>query len=105
MKAKVQVQEQVLHDVWPLQKWVLIRKVFREERTTDAGLVLKAGERSQRGIVVAAPEEVPLDAGDLVIFTNFPIELDDIEELTGEKNLMLVRYEEIYARVTPRALG
>ena len=38
-----------------------------------------------------------IHAGDMVIFTNFPIELPDLEELTGDKNLCLVRGEEIFA--------
>lgn len=105
MKAQAQVAEKVQYDVQPLQKWVLIRKVFRKESVTEGGLILKAGERSQRGEVVAAPPDIPLDPGDMVIFTNFPIELEDLEELTGDKNLKLVRYEEIYAIVRPRPLG
>lgn len=39
------------------------------------------------------------EKGEHVIFTNFPIELEELEELTGEKNLKLVRYEEVYARI------
>ncbi len=33
-----------------------------------------------------------------VIYTNFPMDIPDIEELTGEKSLHLVLDEEIYAR-------
>lgn len=93
--------QQLLDEQWeiePLQKWVLIRKVEREEKLTEGGVVLPGGGRSSRGFVVAAAKEVPLEAGDLVIFTNFPIELEDLEELTGDSNLKLVRYEEVYAR-------
>ena len=95
------VLEKKISRIRPLQQWVLIRKVEREETTTQAGVVLVAGGRSQRGIVVAVPKEVPLNEGDMVIFTNFPIELEDIEEVTGEKNLKLVRYEEVYAVIEP----
>jgi hypothetical protein len=87
------------HTIEALQKWVLIRKVSREEHKTEAGVVVVAGGRSSRGVVIHAAKGVPLSPGDVVIFTNFPIELEDLEELTGEKDLKLVRYEEIYARV------
>lgn len=87
------------YEIEALQNWVLIRKVSREEGTTEAGVVVVAGGRSSRGIVLHAGEGIPLAPGDMVIFTNYPIELEDLEELTGDKDLKLVRYEEIYARV------
>jgi len=95
------VLEKKVSRVRPLQEWVLIRKIEREETTTEAGVVLVAGGRSQRGLVVAAGDKVPLTEGQLVIFTNFPIELEDLEDVTGQKDLKLVRYEEIYAVIEP----
>ncbi len=87
----------------PRHKWVLIRKFVRTER--KVGDVVQPGEgtpgfeaRSQRGTVVAAAEGTGLLEGDLVIYTNFPMDIPDIEELTGEKGLHLVLDEEIYAR-------
>ena len=104
MKAKVQEQvreeEKKKFEIEPLQMWVLIRKVERQEVIKD-GVVQVAGGRSSRGVVVAAAKDVPLSAGDFVIFTNFPIELEDLEEVTGDRSLKLVRYEEIYARIIP----
>ncbi len=88
----------------PRHKWVLIRKFVRTER--KVGDVVQPGEgtpgfeaRSQRGTVVAAAEGTGLSEGDLVIYTNFPMDIPDIEELTGEKGLHLVLDEEVYARV------
>lgn len=82
----------------PLHQWVLIRKTSLEQVQTEAGLILdKSQARSSRGEVVAASSDVPLKPGDQVIFTNFPIELEDLEDLTGDGNLKLVRFEEIYA--------
>lgn len=96
-------------EVLPRYDWVLIRQHREEEKTTEAG-VIQPGEdfflmdrgkpKSQRGIVVAVSDKVKdLEPGDFVIFTNFPIDLEDIEELTADKELKLVRDEEVYAKV------
>jgi co-chaperonin GroES (HSP10) len=99
----------------PLSNWVLIRKYVAEEKLTEEGVIIPAAQaRSQRGLVVAASEPsgpyaaqlVRLHPGDVVIYTNFPLEIEnDLEDLTGEKGLDLVRYEEVYARVkTPSVI-
>lgn len=94
-------------EIEPRNKWVLIRKLTQEETQTADGVVLPGegsplfNARSQRGIVVAAPEGVGLAKGDVVIYTNFPLEIPDIEEFTGERNLHLVLEEEVYARAVP----
>lgn len=99
--------------VQPINDWVLIRKVQSQDKITDAGMVLtEAQSRSSVGEVVAVPRDertwfeklwmrklVPLKVGQLVIYTAFPIELEDIEALTGDKKLQLVRYEETYGVV------
>lgn len=85
----------------PRNNWVVIRKIEIEETQTDAGVVLVGGGRSQRGEVVAAAPSTGLAAGDLVIYTNFPMDIPDVEDMTGEKNLHLVLEEEIYARAIP----
>lgn len=96
-------------EVLPRHEWVLIRQYREEEKKTEAGVITpgedfflmdKGKPKSQRGIVVAVSEKVKdLEPGDFVIFTNFPIDLEDVEELTGDKELKLVRDEEVYARV------
>lgn len=96
------------YQIFPRHKWVLVRKHVRAE--VKQGDVMLPGEgtpgfeiRSQRGTVVMAPEGTGLMEGDLVLYTNFPMDIPDIEDLTGEKNLQLVLDEEIYAgfRICP----
>jgi co-chaperonin GroES (HSP10) len=101
----------VKHTVQPRNQWVLIKKLEREEMRTEDGVILPGGGRSQRGRVVSVAKRswfkrlffggMGLAAGDIVVYTNFPIELEDLEELTGESNLHLVREEEIYAVAVP----
>lgn len=83
----------------PREEWVLLRKLIRGEEMVDGVIRPEAkDERSQRGQVVSVPSRIlDLHPGDIVIFTNFPIELPDLEDLTGDKNLCLVRGEEIFA--------
>ena len=91
----------------PINGWVVLKKIIREETKTQSGVVLAAEQRSSKGVVIAVAEtdergnKIPLEPGDLVIFTNFPISLEDLDSLTQEKNLFLVRYEEIYSRLIP----
>jgi co-chaperonin GroES (HSP10) len=87
--------------VEPLNGWVLIRRIIRGEEKTEAGVVTLAATTSQRGEVLAVADDIPklkLQPGDLVIFTNYPLEFDDLAELTGDENVRMVRYEEVYAR-------
>jgi co-chaperonin GroES (HSP10) len=94
-------------EIIPRHEWVLIRKLTKEEMKTEGGVVipgadffLNAGtDKSQRGQVVAAGEKTGLKPGDLVIFTNYALKFEDLEELTGDKSLHLVREEEVYAVV------
>lgn len=88
----------------PLGNWVLIRKYTAEEKVSPDGVIIPAGQgRSQRGVVLAAGLApagfAQIHPGDMVIYTNFPLEVEDLEDLTGSKDLQLVRYEELYARV------
>lgn len=101
------VRGYVQHTIRPRNQWVLIKKIEREEMQTGDGIILPGGGRSQRGRIVAVAKmpwwkrSLDLNVGDIVVYTNFPIELEDLEELTGEKNLHLVREEEIYAVAMP----
>jgi co-chaperonin GroES (HSP10) len=93
----------------PRHEWVLIRQHREAEKKTEGGVITpgedfflmdKGKPKSQRGVVVAVSEKITdLAPGDFVIFTNFPIDLEDIEELTGDAELKLVRDEEVYASV------
>lgn len=85
-------------------KWVLIRMLAKEERVSAGGIYLsQAQAKTQHGIIedVDSSEVPDLFKGDIVVFTNFPNALDDIEELTGQRDLYLVRDEEIYASAFP----
>lgn len=95
-----------LFDIEPRGSWVLVRKFIKSE--SKKGDLTLPGEgtpgfeaRSQRGTVVRAPEKTGLMEGDLVLYTNFPMDIPDIEDLTGERNVHLVLDEEIYARFRP----
>ncbi len=98
----------------PSEGWVIIRKLIRGEEMTPDGIIIPESkdDRSQRGEVVELGScarripltgvEVPWDiaVGDMVIFTNYPMDIPDVEELTGEKNLVMVRAEEIFGRAS-----
>lgn len=96
-------------EILPRHEWVLIRQHREQEKLSDGGVVQpgedfflmdKGKPKSQRGVVVAVSSKVTdIAPGDFVIFTNFPIDLEDIEELTGDGDLKLVRDEEVYACV------
>jgi hypothetical protein len=89
-----------VYDIESLHGWVLIRKLENTERMVDG--VVRVATQSSKGEVISAPAASGLDAGDLVIFTNFSILLEDLEELTGDKDARLVRYEEVYLRFKKR---
>ncbi len=94
----------------PRGQWVLIRKQIRGEEVTEGGVILPEtkDDRSQRGEVVGLSKcagrdregnEIPWDIeiGDTVIFTNYAMDIPAVEELTGEKNLVLVQADEVFA--------
>lgn len=109
---EVGVRKALKYQIFPRNEWVLIKKMEREETVSDDGnIILPGGGRSQRGVVVGVAKlpwwkrwfggGMPLKNGDIVVYTNFPIQLEDLEELTGEKNLELVRDEEVYSVARP----
>jgi co-chaperonin GroES (HSP10) len=82
----------------PRHQWVVIRKVDAKDRLAKSGIVITEGQAgSSVGEVVSfSPEVKDLTRGDLVLYTNFAIKLEDMEDATGDKTLQLVREEEIY---------
>jgi chaperonin GroES len=93
----------------PREKWVIIRKFLRGEEVTDGGVIVPEtkDDRSQRGEVVAISKcagrnldgsEIPWDiaVGDMVFFTNYPMDIPAVEELTGDPNLVLVQADEVF---------
>lgn len=92
-----------LYEFVPRHKWAIIRKLSRDESQTDTGLTIRAQQRSSRGEIVAVSEEIhDLAVGDIIAFSNFAMEVEDSEELCGEKDLFMVRDEEIYAKLRPK---
>jgi len=109
MKAAVAEAVAKKYAIRPRDKWVVIRKFIRGEQVTEEGVIIpeEKDSRSQRGEVVALSScagrtamgtEIPWDikVGDVVIFTNFPMDIPAIEELTGEENLVLVQADEVF---------
>jgi co-chaperonin GroES (HSP10) len=101
------VAAKVKYAVHPRHGWVIVRKLSLEEIKTDAGLIVDRSQaKSYQAEVVEAAEVVrngkfvasDLKPGDLVIITAFSMTFEDLEELTGEKDLLMVRDEECYAR-------
>jgi len=99
-------EPEVSYRIRPRHRWVLIRKLMDQEKISEAGVIqpgaehfMMEGAKSSRGMVVAAGDGVDLAPGDIVVFTNFPIALRDLEAFTGDSELQLVRDEEVYAVV------
>ncbi len=92
----------------PREKWVVIKKFIRGEVVQDGIIIPESkDDRSQRGEVFALSNcagrdregnEIPWDikVGDVVIFTNYPMDIPAVEELTGEENLVLVQADEVF---------
>jgi co-chaperonin GroES (HSP10) len=105
----VPISERVFYEMDPLWKWVAIRKVEREVNAFgEGGAIVGAIDagRSQVGIVESVSDlcvQKRIQVGDRVMFTNYVLMLPDIEEATGRKDLFLVREEEIYCILRPKA--
>jgi co-chaperonin GroES (HSP10) len=88
-----------LYSIRPRNEWVAVRKITQDEVKTDSGIILdKSQARTVRAIVVSLGTKVQdLKIGDEVLISNFAMELEDVEEMTGVKDLVIVREEEVYA--------
>jgi co-chaperonin GroES (HSP10) len=102
----VPISERVYYEAEPLWKWVLIRKLEREVNAFGGDVVGKVDTtRSQTGIILAISDlcvQKKLKVDDRVLFTNYPMMLPDLLEATGEKDVMLIREEEIYCVLKPK---
>ncbi len=98
-----ETKPKVLRSLRPRGKWVLVKRITQDEEVTATGIVVdKSQRKSSVGLVKAVGIEVlDLVPGDEVLFSKFAMTLDDVEEQTGEKNLFLVRGEEIYSILEP----
>lgn len=96
----VKISEIKRKTIRPRKQWVLIRKTTKVDKLTDSGLVIAEGNvQSQLGEIVAVAPGTDLTPGDLVLFTNFAMTLEDVQEVTQDNKLFLVREEEVYGVV------
>jgi co-chaperonin GroES (HSP10) len=102
--AEIPVTKKKIYRATPFSKWVLVKPIEIAEKKTEAGVVVPGADSigmpsdviSQTGHVVAAAEGVPLNRGDLVLFTRHAMTFRALDELTGIPGLKLVRFEECY---------
>ena len=93
----------VLRSLRPRGKWVLVKRITQDEEVTADGIIIdKSQRKSSVGRVMGVGSEVTdLFVGDEVLFSKMAMTLEDVEEQTGEKDLFLVRGEEIYSILEP----
>lgn len=92
--------------VHPRHGWVIVRKLTQKEEIVNGVIVNHDQEKSFQAEVVEASDVMrngklagsDLKPGELVIITAFSTTFEDLERLTGEKDLLMVRDEEVYAR-------
>ncbi len=98
-----ETKPKALRTLRPRGKWVLVKRLTQDEEVTASGLHIdKSQRKSSVGRVVATGSEViDLFMGNEVLFSKFAMTLEDVEEQTGEKDLFLVRGEEIYSILEP----
>ena len=84
--------------VHPRHGWAIVRKLSLEQEVTDAGVIVDKSQAKtyQAEIVETSAHITDLRPGQLVLITAFSMTMEDLEELTGEKDLLMVRDEEIY---------
>lgn len=91
------------HRLIPRLSWALIRKTSLDEEVTEAGVILKRDNvKLHQGTIEAVGAEAAafgLFVGQQVLYSAFGMKLDDIELLTGDKNLFMIRQQEIYSGV------
>jgi len=101
--TEIPVAKKKVYRATPFSKWVLVKPIEIKE-TIEDGVVRPGTDSvgmpsdviSQTGHVVAAAEGVPLNRGDLVLFTRHAMTFRALDELTGIPGLKLVRFEECY---------
>jgi co-chaperonin GroES (HSP10) len=96
----------VKHVLRPRGRWVVIRPLMNkgEDQRSAGGIVLPSSNAgAQKGTIVAVDSSVVTDLtpGMVVVFSNFPQDLDAVEDLTGDRDLLLLRDEEVYAEAVP----
>jgi co-chaperonin GroES (HSP10) len=97
--SKLMPKPRRLYNVWPRHEWVLIRKLSLDNEITEGGIHLNKDQRKTlKGEVVAMGKKVSKDlkVGQEVLYSAFAMKQEDLEELTGDPGLIMVRDEEVY---------
>ena len=90
------------YHIRPRHGWVLVRKITQDVEKVGDVFIDKSQRQSLVGEVMEVSEKVTdLKAGDRVIISAFTMEIPELEELTGQKDLVMLRDEEIYSRCDP----
>lgn len=106
-RRKVVASQDRKFSIHPRNGWVLVRKLVLEDEITEGGVIVdNTTARTLRAEVVEA--SVPfgkvstdLAPGDIVLINAMCLEMEDLERMTGDKNLVMLRDEEIYSLCTP----
>jgi len=102
MATATQATKKLRYRIRPRNGWVLVRKLTLDEEITEGGVIVdRSTARSLRAEVVEVPPVSTLSVGQIVIVTAYGMEVEDLEDMTGEKKLMLLRDEEIYTVCEP----
>jgi co-chaperonin GroES (HSP10) len=111
-RTAVAEPEQQLFYLIPRHEWVLIKEMNQEETKTAGGITLPGDDfflnpksaKNAYAVVLAKGDKVGEDIkiGDVVLVTKFTLQIEGVEQVTGDPVLRLVRDEEIYCRVVKR---
>ena len=111
LKSHKAVAEKVRYRLRPRHEWVLVEKKTQQEEQTEGGLHINRSQtKSYQAVVLEVSDKIAdLKPGDLVLISNFPMEIEDVDELISgdasltdpslRRNVFLVRDEEIYCRI------
>jgi len=107
LKAHKRVIRPTYRKIRPRKEWVLVEKITPEEKTVGDLVIDMSTAKSYRAVVLEVGEKVlDLKPGDEVLISNFPMEIEDVDELVSgpesltnpalRRKVFLVRDEEIY---------
>lgn len=110
LKAHKAVIKPTYRKLRPRKEWVLIEKISPDEKSVGALVVDMSTSKSYRAVVLEVGEKVlDLKPGDEVLISNFPMEIEDVDELVSgpesltnpslRRQVFLVRDEEIYCGI------
>ena len=96
-RETVEVEQGKRQRILPRKDWVLIQVEEAKDKKYGSIVLTEGQVKGNIGRVVAVANNVTdLQRGDLVVFTNYPLDLPELEDATGDRNIKLVREEEVY---------